>query len=79
MRKNSGALYRVYGEGRDLSGNSVVVCQVLLGKRVFCQECGRGMDQGEVFSRRPKEGGGREQFSFCRICKPFSQTESPYG
>ncbi len=78
MRKNSGVLYRVYGEGRNLSGNSVVVCQVLLGKRVFCQECGREMDQGELFSRGSKEGGGKEQFSFCRICKPFSQTEPPH-
>jgi len=72
-----GGLYRVYGEGRDPSGNSVVVYQVLLGQHMFCQECGRRMDQEELFSRGPKEAGDREQFSFCRICRPFSQTELP--
>jgi len=73
MVRKSGGLYRVYGEGRDPSGNSMVVCQVLLGRHMFCQECGRWMDEGELFSRGPKEGGDREELSFCRICKPFSE------
>jgi len=73
MVKKSGGLYGVYGEGRDQSGSSMVVYQVLLGRHMFCQECGRWMDQGELFSRGPKEGGNREEFSFCRSCKPFSE------
>jgi hypothetical protein len=73
MSKHSDALYRVYGGGRYPSGNSVVVYQVLLGKQMFCQECGKELSQGEVFSRSGKKGDDREQLSFCRICRPFSE------
>jgi hypothetical protein len=54
MVRKSGGLYRVYGEGRDPSGNSMVVCQVLLGRHMFCQECGRWMDEGELLAEAQK-------------------------
>ncbi len=73
MSKNNGALYRVYGEGRYPSGNSVVVCQVPPGKPMFCQECGKEMGQGELFSRSGKKGDDGVQLSFSRICRPFSE------
>jgi hypothetical protein len=73
MSKNSGALYRVYGEGRDPGGNSVVVYQVPSGKQMFCQECGKEMGQGELFSRSGKKGDDGVQLSFCRICRLFSK------
>jgi hypothetical protein len=73
MSKHSDVLYRVYGEGRDPGGNSVVVYQVPPGKQMFCQECGKELGQGELFSRSGKKGDSGEQFSFCRICRPFSE------
>jgi len=73
MSKNSGALYRVYGEGRGPGGNSVVVYQVPPGKQMFCQECGKEMGQGELFSRSGKKGDDGVQLSFCRICRLFSE------
>ncbi len=71
MNKHSDAWYRVYGGGRYPSGNSVVVYQVPPGKQMFCQECGKEMGQGELFSRSGEKGDDGGQLSFCRICRPF--------
>lgn len=79
MIKTNGALCRVCGEGRDQSGNRVVVCQVRPKREMFCQQCGKRMGQGELFSRGRKQGDDGEQFSFCRMCRLFSQMEPLRG